>query len=283
MREINSKQLKFFCLATEDEILDWANRHGWAIVPLTDKKQVCYWLEHSSPHEPPDVMGLAHMDTVHNKKLYYLNVNTPKGQYHMCPTLDDRLGVYTLLYHLPHHYGIRTQVLLTLDEERCNSSAHLFDEGSFPLNWVYSFDREGSDVVTYNMESEDWLDALRGVGFKLGWGTYSDMAELDRLGICGVNVGTGLCNGHGYTANMFEKAYVKQVEKFVLLYHMNRGVMYGCDSVASKPVRFGMDEEVGGQLGSEWDVADTREWDDGAFQQEEQDRYFPDALTVGLR
>lgn len=132
------------------------------------------------------ILGIAHLDTV--------KWDTPEiaGDKIYCPQLDDRLGAFVLLSLLPQ-LGVTCDVLLTDQEEKCDSTAQYFEGREY--NWIFSFDRAGSDVVTYQYDCPDWSWALAEY-YPIGIGSYSDISECQHLGVCGANIGVGYHRQH---------------------------------------------------------------------------------------
>jgi len=121
------------------------------------------------------VLGVAHLDSV-------LRAPPEKeGPFVYAPQLDDRLGVWILLDVLPR-LGVKVDVLLTDCEEIGQTTARFFRPNR-DYNWIFEFDRRGSDVVMYQYESDAYSDLLRDYGFRLGRGSYSDIAALEHLGV----------------------------------------------------------------------------------------------------
>lgn len=145
------------------------------------------------------ILGVAHLDTVkpYNQTTLYGwgegildNKNIVMGN-----GLDDRLGVYILLYVLPE-LDITCDVLLTIDEEKGYSTGGLVKKMKKQYNWMFEFDRAGTDIVTYRYKTKPWLDALNTVFPEIGIGSFSDISSMGCLGISGVNIGTGYYNAH---------------------------------------------------------------------------------------
>lgn len=138
-----------------------------------------------------NVLGVAHLDSVDNdnRGKDFALIEEGNDIRVFTRRLDDRLGVYVLLHVLPK-MGINVDVLLTDGEETCRSSAQDFIAEK-EYNWIFQFDRRGTDVVTYDYIDPEWEAEIKSTGFKLGWGSYSDICELYRLGVCGMNIGTG--------------------------------------------------------------------------------------------
>lgn len=135
------------------------------------------------------VLGVAHLDTVLPATHFVHD-----GERVICPTLDDRLGVHLLLDVLPL-LGVRFDLLLTEGEERGCSTARWFQQPR-RYNWMFSFDRAGTDVVLYQYDTPALRRLLNRSGFRIGVGTYSDIADLWHLGCAGVNLGCGYHRQH---------------------------------------------------------------------------------------
>lgn len=137
------------------------------------------------------VLAVAHMDYV---KFW----NRPKidkaKQKVYCPQLDDRLGVWVILDLLPT-MGLKYDVLLTDSEEVGRSTASSF-KTTKQYNWMFQFDRHGTDTVLYRYDTKDNRKRLESHGLKCGYGSFSDICYLDHLGCSGWNVGTGYHHEH---------------------------------------------------------------------------------------
>jgi hypothetical protein len=159
-----------------------------------------------------NVLGVAHLD--------YVLYGTPKryGDCIVCPQLDDRLGVWLLLEQLPR-LGIDLDILLTTNEERCQSTAYYF-EPTRQYNWVVEFDRAGEDVVFYDYQhwAKNWVD----YGFNPGYGSYSDISDLSHLGVMCANVGIGYHQQHTRKCYADIRETNRQVKKFGKFWQDNK-------------------------------------------------------------
>lgn len=135
------------------------------------------------------VLGVAHLDTVLNGTPFIHD-----GERVYCPALDDRLGVHLLLDVLPL-LGVRFDLLLTEGEEQGCSTARWFVPPK-KYNWMFSFDRAGTDVVLYQYDTPTNRRLLHRAGFRVGTGSYSDIADLWFLGCAGFNIGCGYHRQH---------------------------------------------------------------------------------------
>ena len=206
---INFEQLKKRCNMS---IEDYANEPGFEKMATPDG--VYYFKGSGSP-----ILAVAHLDTVCGQKSF--SVTDHKGEQRVySPRLDDRLGAYIILDLLPS-LGIKYDILLTEGEEVGNSTAQHFNFDGEPYNWMFSFDRAGDDVVTYDYESNDWLDVLEASGARLGIGMFSDICFLTHLQISGVNFGCGYHSYHSPKAYAIVSQTLAQVELFQRFYAAN--------------------------------------------------------------
>lgn len=105
------------------------------------------------------------------------------------PVVDDRLGCAIAL-----GCSDWADVLLTDCEEIGKSTAAFFSPPR-DYNWIVELDRRGTDVVTYQYTDTEWMKALR-KHFTVGFGTFSDIGYMEKLGVSAVNVGIGYHNEH---------------------------------------------------------------------------------------
>lgn len=148
-----------------------------------------------TPHGPnvfidrgASVLGVAHTD--------YVMFQQPRQEGHKiyCPQLDDRLGVYVMMELLPR-MGVNVDVLLTDSEESGNSTGQFFHPPK-QYNWIFSFDRMGTDVVMYQYETKELEDCLEDFGFEVGVGSFSDISFMEHLEVQGMNFGVGYYHQH---------------------------------------------------------------------------------------
>lgn len=144
-----------------------------------------------------DILGVAHLDAVQHGR-HCAIYESRFGKIVKSPALDDRLGAYVICSLLPA-LGVKTDWLLTTGEESGNSSAQHFRPGK-SYNWIYSFDRMGTDVVMYDYETRENCDRVESVGAEVGLGSFSDIAFLDHLGVAGFNWGVGYQDYHSKRA-----------------------------------------------------------------------------------
>ena len=135
------------------------------------------------------VLAVAHLDWVGYQPAKITNKRIT------CEQLDDRLGAWMLLHYLPsigfHNYDI----LLTDSEEVGNSTAQHFETNK-QYNWLFEFDRAGSDVVMYDYETRELGEMLGEYNWKTGLGSFSDISYLEHLNCKAFNFGVGYHRQH---------------------------------------------------------------------------------------
>lgn len=155
-------------------------------------------------------LAVGHIDTVLNPKEYPAYV---ANGYFFSPSLDDRAGVFAILEVLPK-LGVTSDVLLTTDEEKGKSTGWDYAKHvktDHPYNFVYQFDRSGSDVVMYCYETDELCDLLEGYGFEIGIGSFSDISYMESLQVKGFNFGIGYHNEHSPKCHLSMVEFVGMV------------------------------------------------------------------------
>lgn len=167
------------------------------------------------------VLGIAHLDTVQPHPSFSRRNDIVRAKW-----LDDRLGAYILCDLLPS-LGVKLDILLTENEERGDSTAQYFvpPEGK-QYNWLVQFDRAGDDVVVYQYNGDPWKAELTAHAFLPSYGSYSDIRELESLGVHAVNIGCGYYNNHARDAWADLSMARDQVRRFLSFYAANRDVRW---------------------------------------------------------
>lgn len=194
--ELNYETMKSVCLASER-----------SLVPEVDGYN---YIDNGSK-----ILAVAHCDFVRQKgKPDFCSFSYKGNKYVMSETLDDRLGVYIITQLLPS-LGIITDILLTTGEETGHSSAKKFTTDK-KYNWIFSFDRRGTDVVAYCYH-DTTLDGLlkNAIGVGLSRGSYSDIASMEYLGVKGLNFGTGYFDEHSASCSASESSILTGVNHFI--------------------------------------------------------------------
>jgi hypothetical protein len=194
-------------------------------------------------HENAKVLAVAHIDTVVDpRKSFNFNIFHRNGvRIVKTPTLDDRLGVYTILKLLPSIYGNEwADILITEGEETGRSTAKQFKTDK-EYNWIVEFDRNGSamleetdrgnkkgrylvgnDAVLYDFgtDAKEFRAALVDAGFKnLGTGSFTDISAMQDLKVKGFNVGVGYHDNHSTKAYFFPVEYARSINLFMNFYN----------------------------------------------------------------
>lgn len=167
-----------------------------------------------------DVLFVAHIDTVIKPK--YVRQRKTKGgkiKRVYAPGLDDRLGCM-LAYELSEQFGV--DLLICDNEEKCQSSGQFHNLNDY--NWIAEFDRAGNDVVTYDLDSDAFRDAL-GEYWTIGAGSFSDISQLVTTACC-VNIGIGYEFAHSKDSYVCIKTMKKQIEKFRRFYVKYKDVKF---------------------------------------------------------
>lgn len=168
------------------------------------------------------ILMVAHLDTVLPSKIVQF-----KKDRVWAVGLDDRLGAL-IAFKLSKLLG--ADLLLTDNEEICNSTAR-YHTLKDRYNWIVEFDRAGDDVVTYDLESPEFIDALQDQ-FKIGIGTYSDICDLE-TDVCCFNMGIGYQHAHSKDSYASLTVLNKQIERFIEFYEVNQDTRFDFDGLDS--------------------------------------------------
>lgn len=226
-------KMRKFCLAGMDHFTQYGD-----VSETPDGKVI--FIDRGAP-----VLAIAHLDTVCNPKGRFRF--DPKRQMVQTPTLDDRLGVTILLDILPRILGSNEfDVLLTEGEEIGRSTAAWFDP-SRDYNWMFSFDRTGTDAVHYQYDNDPWMEALTSGmgGMQINTGIMSDISFMDHLGCSGVNVGCAYYKYHSPNAFANLRETKSQIGKFCRFFLDNKDTRFEHDAYAPTPedYYYGDDED----------------------------------------
>lgn len=222
---IDIEQLKQCHTTPEFEFMDFVQQshpHAEYYSHVPRGRQLIY-INNNSP-----ILAVAHLDGTMPSSHFAVGEHESKPG-HTCifsPMVDDRLGVYTLLYLLPQ-LGIECDILLSEGEEIGDPTSQFFYPKKNRYNWMFQFDRMGVDAVVYQYQAPDWIGALRKYFKGINRGLFSDIAFMNHLNIQGVNIGTG------YQDYTWEHAWaslndlVAQVTRFKSFYDQYKGVRFG--------------------------------------------------------
>lgn len=152
-------------------------------------------------------MLVAHLDTVHKNLCTKINYSFVKINGKITTHIsspqgiggDDRCGVILIL-SLLQNTKLRPSILFTCGEETGGHGAREFTKVIKTINdnFIIEFDRKGSnDVVRYSDDNIELTKALEEVGFKLSYGSFSDISIIaPHYGISAVNLSSGYYNAH---------------------------------------------------------------------------------------
>jgi hypothetical protein len=216
--KVNLDVLKRLCTMKERKVQRYINK----VVPSIDDYGAFMWKQ----KEGVKILAVAHMDVIFEDS-EFRSIKTNNDIIVLSPTLDDRLGIFTILNLLPQ-YGIEVDMLFTKDEERCMSTAEDFVRiCDKDYNLIIEFDRMGTDVVMYDYECNVELKAdLESVGFEIGRGTYSDIRELEGLGVSAFNMGIAYHFQHTERCCASLADLARQLEKLKLFHDQFSGKVY---------------------------------------------------------
>lgn len=168
-----------------------------------------------------NILAVAHLDSVQPDGTCTIE-QTDTGPLVRSGTLDDRLGAYVILELLPQ-LGVTVDWLLTTDEELGATTAEDFAIDK-PYNWMFQFDRGGTDVVMYDYETTELADLVRASGAKVGLGSFSDICALEHLGCAGFNWGVGYRDYHSHRSHAWLEDTFTMVTRFLRFYTTNKGL-----------------------------------------------------------
>lgn len=189
------------------------------LTPAADGRERFYWYRDNGS----SILAVAHLDSVQADGTCQIT-QTASGLLATSGALDDRLGVYTILELLPR-LGITCDWLLTTDEEIGQSTASDFVPNK-DYNWMFQFDRGGTDVVMYDYETPALTELVEASGARVGMGLYSDICMLDYLGCAGLNWGVGYEDYHSPRSHAWLDDTFRMVARFVKFYNANASTFF---------------------------------------------------------
>jgi hypothetical protein len=188
----------------------------------TSDNRILIFVDRDSP-----VLGVAHLDGTMPPTHFAFGRHyaKPMDIAIFSPFVDDRLGAYTLIDLLPQ-INADCDLLFTVGEETGNTTAKEFTSQK-DYNWMFQFDRMGTDVVRYRYRKPEWIAAItEKFGEPPEVGMFSDIDYMEKLGCQGMNIGTGY---YDYTtkagwASLNE--LTDQVNKFASFYHAYKDIPF---------------------------------------------------------
>ncbi len=180
----------------------------YGLTQYTTKTGKRFWFKDNGAK----VLFVAHQDTVQDPGVFQ-PVHFEDDTWIFSPTHDDRAGMYVGLCYLPKA-KVKVDILITDDEEDGRSTALWFDPPK-KYNWMFMFDRRGKGAVCYQYDNEALRYKLGKHNFKVDWGTYSCIRNLEHLGCQGINFGVGYHDNHSNKAYLSTTELRQQLRKFV--------------------------------------------------------------------
>lgn len=215
---ITKDSITEFWFQSTDNIFNSFSRH---VLDADDKDKRRIFIDNGS-----QVLFVAHLDTVLPPKIIKKKEDRVWAQ-----GLDDRLGAL-IAYRLSKKLG--ADLLLTDNEEVCASTAR-YHELKDDYNWIVEFDRAGIDVVTYDIDSPEFLGALY-ESFPIGFGSYSDICSLEYPPCCCFNLGIGYHHAHSKDSYVELAETNLNIELFVAFFKDNIDVLYEYDGYMNSSV-----------------------------------------------
>lgn len=221
---INLKLLEQCHSIPEGKFLDFVQKeypHA-ELYPYVPKGRQLIYINNNSP-----ILAIAHLDATMPPTHFAMgsHISRPGHTCIFSPMVDDRLGAYTLLYLLPL-MGINCDILLSEGEEVGDPTSRWFYSKK-KYNWMFQFDRMGTDVVHYQYISPEWLNALHKYFTEVRHGIFSDISFMSHLNIQGVNIGTGYYDYTRPSAWASLNDLVAQVQKFKNFYERYKETKFG--------------------------------------------------------
>jgi hypothetical protein len=212
---VNVKKLKDFCLANNPKKI---------IKNLTYDNKNNYWFQDNNS----DILAVAHFDTVAYSKPNFEIIRNKNNKSVITGVqsiqLDDRLGLYIIAEILPK-LNCNYDILITDNEEIGSTTARNFTTKK-EYNWIFEFDRMETDPVLYQYSNEDtWYNAVKEIS-SIAKGSFSDISELDNLGCCAVNFGTGYYNAHTEKCFTDFESINNVINKFLNFYNKNKNKFF---------------------------------------------------------
>jgi hypothetical protein len=205
-----------------------------------------------------NVLGVAHLDSWYENSKKFKVDKSGDLMLVTSPQLDDRLGVHIILDVLPK-MGIKTDILLTTGEEDGMSSGMGFTTEK-QYNWIFSFDRRGSDVVRYQYENKTVDNFLESLGLDVNSGSYSCIAEMGHLECQGINMGAGYHLEHSKKCFVIVEEALLQIKRFQVFFDVFKNVYLPHDYV---PYEWSWNNRY-----YQYGTMDTQDWGDRSWEED---------------
>ncbi len=162
-----------------------------------------------------DILFVAHADTILPPRMIRQTKDV------ICATgLDDRLGCY-IAWILSKRYNC--DLLITdLEEKGLSTANHHICKN---YSWIVEFDRAGNDIVTYELDNEEFRQAITGY-WKHEHGLFSDISSLETTACC-MNLGIGYYKAHDKNSYAIKKIYREQLNLFDMFFNQYKNTDFG--------------------------------------------------------
>lgn len=199
---IRVERVKMLLYSTEEQVKKYAEKTlSSADYAVFTNKTRDYIFARPRGDITPEVILVAHMDTVHTKPPTNI-FHDQKQNVLWSPDglgADDRAGVFAVL-ELAKKFPVA--VLLTTGEESGGKGVGKFiadyPSNIFGIKMAIELDRRDfNDCVFYSCDNEEFHDYIVGFGFIKRWGSFSDISVLGPAWrINSTNLSIGFINEH---------------------------------------------------------------------------------------
>jgi len=215
MKKLSFRGLRQLCQTSKDDLFKLLqSKHGFTIHNDGTDQRYAY---RPATGSRQTVLGVAHADTVLASSHYVRS-----GDIVESPELDDRLGLWVLLYGLPQ-LNVKNYAIVVTDFEEVGRSTAQFFECDTMFNWIFQFDRRGTGVVNYSYSDNGVFDGLLEQCFgALHSGSFSDICYLAHHGVKAFNVGTAYYNEHTERCHANLTELTDQMQRFARFFRSFR-------------------------------------------------------------
>lgn len=217
-KEIEAAGLTELKTIIEMDPVEFQGAYEWTESYMNTLKLCTYFKDNGS-----NVLAIAHLDTVLKKPTMGF---VPETSMVYSSELDDRLGAWIILEVLPK-LGVNVDVLLTDGEESGRTTGADF-EPSKQYNWMFSFDRMGTDVALYQYY-DDLAASIELAGGKPACGSYSDIASMAHLKCSGSNWGCGYEGQHSERCKANLNNTAKMIRQFMYFFELYKEHHFAID------------------------------------------------------
>lgn len=219
--DIDIGALQRRCTMSEASYIRECVAEGYKHVQTMHGKRPGYYLYKDNG---ASILAVAHLDTVLPQYRSKFKSKTVDGyKVVISSELDDRLGAYIILDYLKK-FDLQYDILLTTNEESGGSTASDFEDdyaGKKAYNWIFEFDRakQGkiNDTVLYDY-GNDAFEKIVEQYFTVGWGSFTDICELEKMGSAALNIGCGYQQPHSVNCFVILDDVKTQVQAFLKFY-----------------------------------------------------------------